>query len=157
MFVPDYVGKIVDAFTEEDYEGEEGVYLRLREWMLILAFGAACTFCSKFIFGLTGERLGNALRKTLFNSIIRKDIAFFDSYRTGEILSRISSDTAVVQEGLTTSCTVVVGAVAKILITIVILFMYQPYICVILVVCILPSILTTRWALGFMNKSAAAG
>jgi len=97
------------------------------------------------------------LRKTLFNSIIRKDIAFFDSYRTGEILSRISSDTAVVQEGLTTSCTVVVGAVAKILITIVILFMYQPYICVILVVCILPSILTTRWALGFMNKSAAAG
>ena len=26
VFVPDYVGKIIDAFTEENYEGEDGVH-----------------------------------------------------------------------------------------------------------------------------------
>ena len=26
MFVPDYTGKIVDAFTEENYEGKDGVH-----------------------------------------------------------------------------------------------------------------------------------
>lgn len=93
MFVPDYVGKIVDAFTEENYEGKDGVFERLREWMLILFVGVTCTFLQKMIFGLTGERIGNDLRLTLFKSIIGKDISFFDTFRTGEILSRISSDT----------------------------------------------------------------
>ena len=101
IFVPDYVGKIVNAYVEEDYEGEEGVYRRLREWMIILCIGVACTFCQHCIFGLTGERLGNDLRLDLFNAIIKKDISFFDSTRTGEMISRISSDTQIVQEGLT--------------------------------------------------------
>ena len=93
MFVPDYIGKIVDAFNEENYEGKDGVFQRLRERMLILCIGVICTFLQKMIFGTTGERIGNDLRKMLFGSIIDKDIAFFDSFRTGEILSRISSDT----------------------------------------------------------------
>ena len=45
------------------------------------------------IFGLIGERIGNNLRKSLFNSMINKDVEFYDENRTGELLSRISSDT----------------------------------------------------------------
>jgi ABC-type multidrug transport system fused ATPase/permease subunit len=35
--------------------------------------------------------------------LINKDIAFFDETKTGEILSRISSDTGVIQDGLSTN------------------------------------------------------
>ena len=156
MFVPDYVGKIVDAYTEENYEGKDGVYQRLKEWMLILCVGVACTFCQNFIFGLTGERLGNSLRGDLFNSIIKKDIAFFDSFRTGEILSRISSDTQIVQEGLSMAVAQVLTAIAKIVFIVVILFTYSWKITLCVMTCLLPSILATRWALTYMNKSAVA-
>ena len=26
LFVPDYIGRVVDAFTEENYDGEDGAY-----------------------------------------------------------------------------------------------------------------------------------
>ena len=103
LFVPDYTGKIIDAFMEENYEGPGGAFSLLKDWMLILLFGTACTFIQTALFGLTGERIGNSLRKTLFGSLINKDVEFYDSNRTGELISRISSDTQVVQEGLTTS------------------------------------------------------
>ena len=44
LFVPDYTGKIVDAFMEENYEGPGGAFELLKEWMIILLFGTACTF-----------------------------------------------------------------------------------------------------------------
>ena len=44
LFVPDYIGKIVDAFTEENYEGKGGAFELLKQWMLILCFGTLCTF-----------------------------------------------------------------------------------------------------------------
>lgn len=39
----------------------------------------------------------------MFFFLINKDVSFFDENKTGEILSRISSDTAVVQDGLSTN------------------------------------------------------
>ena len=48
------------------------------------------------IFGLIGERIGNSLRKRLFSSLINKDVEFYDENRTGDLISRISSDTQVV-------------------------------------------------------------
>ena len=71
--------------------------------MVILLFGVACTFVQTSLFGLTGERIGNSLRRRLFSSLINKDVEFYDANRTGELLSRISSDTQVVNEGLTTA------------------------------------------------------
>ena len=35
------------------------------------------------------------MRKTLFSHIINQEIAFFDKTRTGELTSRLSSDTQV--------------------------------------------------------------
>ena len=47
-------------------------------------------------------------------------------------------------------------AIAKIIFTLVILFTYQPYITIILAVCLLPSIIGTRWAISYVMKTAAA-
>ena len=102
------------------------------------------------IFGFTGERLGNALRKRLFHSLINKDVEFFDSNRTGELISRISSDTQVVQEGLTTAVAMTVKEVAKIIVTVVIVFFYSWQVAVIAAGCMAPSIIVTRLAVKWM-------
>ena len=44
LFMPDYVGKVIDALVAENYAGKGGVKQRMIEWFIILAFGAACTF-----------------------------------------------------------------------------------------------------------------
>ena len=39
-----------------------------------------------------GERLAMKMREDLFASILRQDIAFYDSHKSGEIMSRLTSD-----------------------------------------------------------------
>ncbi|GAB6023584.1 hypothetical protein CHUAL_008355 [Chamberlinius hualienensis] len=39
-----------------------------------------------------GERMACDIRKDLFSAILRQDIAFFDSHRTGELVNRLTTD-----------------------------------------------------------------
>lgn len=38
----------------------------------------------------------NDLRKSVFNSVLRQDMAFFDKNKVGEIVSRLSTDALIV-------------------------------------------------------------
>jgi ATP-binding cassette subfamily B protein len=49
------------------------------------------------LFSVSGERVVARLRQDLFRAILDQEIGFFDERRTGELTSRLSSDTAVVQ------------------------------------------------------------
>lgn len=121
--------------------------------MIILCFGAACTFIQTSLYGLTGERIGNSLRKRLFKSLINQDIEFYDENRTGELLSRISSDTQIVQEGLTTSVAQAVKEFSKIIVVIVIISFYSWQMALIAVGCVFPSLYVSKHAMGWMIQS----
>ena len=45
------------------------------------------------MFTIAVARLNIRLRKLVFRSLIEQDIGFFDKVKTGEMLSRLSSDT----------------------------------------------------------------
>ncbi len=49
------------------------------------------------IFSNIGERVVARLRKDLYSNLLRQEIAFFDQRRTGELTSRLGSDTTVLQ------------------------------------------------------------
>ncbi|RME51641.1 MAG: ATP-binding cassette domain-containing protein, partial [Deltaproteobacteria bacterium] len=49
------------------------------------------------LFTVAGERIVTRLRRDLFSRIMIQDIAFFDGQRTGELINRLASDTAVLQ------------------------------------------------------------
>ena len=46
------------------------------------------TFVYISLLSVVGERLAVRLRTQLFHSLIQRDIAFFDTHRTGELISR---------------------------------------------------------------------
>jgi ABC transporter fused permease/ATP-binding protein len=50
-----------------------------------------------FLFVVAGERVVTRLRDRLFAQVLAQEIGFFDQRRTGELMSRLSSDTQVVQ------------------------------------------------------------
>ena len=61
---------------------------------LILAVATAARY---FCITLLSERALASLRKTLYAHVIRLDVGFFERSRVGELLSRLSADTEVVQ------------------------------------------------------------
>lgn len=50
------------------------------------------------ILAVAGERVASRLRRQTFASLLARDVAFFDSSRTGELLSRLSSDCSALQK-----------------------------------------------------------
>ncbi|NVJ27683.1 ATP-binding cassette domain-containing protein [Myxococcus sp. AM011] len=56
-----------------------------------------------YLFATAGERVVTRLRKRLFQSLLSQEVAFFDERRTGELTSRLASDTTVLQSTVTTN------------------------------------------------------
>lgn len=54
-----------------------------------------------WLFTVAGERVVSRLRTDLYRAILSQDTAFFDQSRTGELTSRLSSDTTVLQNTVT--------------------------------------------------------
>jgi ABC-type bacteriocin/lantibiotic exporter with double-glycine peptidase domain len=89
LVIPQYIGAMIDSVTqEEDYLGR--MVLTLFIVVLIMGItGAIRAYC----YQVAGERVVARLRKTLFETIVVQEVAFFDMTKTGELLNRLSSDT----------------------------------------------------------------
>jgi ABC transporter fused permease/ATP-binding protein len=77
-----------------------------------------------YLFALAGERGVKRVRERLFASLVAQEVAFFDSERTGDLTSRLSSDTASLQGLLSTLLSMtlrnvvqVVGGLALLVVT----------------------------------------
>src|SRR6266542_728121 len=53
---------------------------------------------------VAGERQAKRIRQLYYTSILRQEIAFFDSISTGDVTTRISGDTNLYQEGISEKC-----------------------------------------------------
>ena len=53
-----------------------------------------------YFFNLLSERQIRIIRQTLFHSILRKDIEYFDRYKTGQLSTCLTEDVNKIQEGI---------------------------------------------------------
>lgn len=63
-----------------------------------------------------------ALREDLFREILSKDCEFFDSRKTGDLLSRLSADTAKIENALSSQVSVLIKSMLYILVVFVMFF-----------------------------------
>ncbi|CAM5616486.1 ABC transporter transmembrane domain-containing protein [Rhodanobacter lindaniclasticus] len=86
---------IIDkGFGHASHAAINETFIALFGVALVLAFATAARY---FCITLLGERALASLRQTLYAQVIRLDVAFFERSRVGELLSRLSADTEVVQ------------------------------------------------------------
>ncbi|XP_076434803.1 uncharacterized protein LOC143274764 [Babylonia areolata] len=97
IVAPLFFGKVVDSALKSMEELNRTVLILLG----IYICGALASMARAWLFVLAGQRMVARLRKTLFGSVIRQDIAFFDVNRTGELCNRLASDTQVLQNAVT--------------------------------------------------------
>ena len=151
FLAPNYIGRILNQFKEENFDGDGGVYELLIQWIIVILISGVCSLLRDLIFGLASERIGQSVRLKLFTAIIKKDVNFYDNIRTGDLLSRLGSDTQIVQDGLTTNVSMFVRSLCILLGTVVILFTYDAVVALIIIGCILPSVISSRLTAGMLN------
>lgn len=78
----------------------DGVFLALFGVSVVLAIGTGVRYYS---VSWLGERIAADLRAAVYARVLRQDPRFFEAMRTGEVLSRLSADTTLIQTLVGTS------------------------------------------------------
>lgn len=73
----------------------------------LFAIQAICFYIRIYYFSIIGLRVVRSLRVRLFESLISQEIAVFDANRSGDFVSRISADTALMQDAVSVKLSVI--------------------------------------------------
>jgi len=106
---------------------KEDMRAEVEEAMILIfilqVVGMFLAFIQGCIMGVTGERVVARLRVSLYSAILQQEIGFFDQRKTGELVSRLGSDTTVVQTVTSSSLPEATVNMIKIVAHIVLMFL----------------------------------
>ncbi len=109
LFIPLQLAKAFDAliYRSEDDESGTEIMESINNAMLIVLVLSIISIFVTFLRSATqqiiGERIVSRIRCQLYTSILRQEIAFFDEHKTGELISRLGSDTTLLQSVISTN------------------------------------------------------
>ncbi|XP_056100488.1 antigen peptide transporter 1 [Rhinichthys klamathensis goyatoka] len=98
MAIPHYTGKMTDWIMNEDEP--EAFNHAITVMTLMTVMSAVCEFVCDLIYNITMSRIHTSIQALVFQSVLKQDIAFFDKASTGDIVSRITTDTNTMSESL---------------------------------------------------------
>ena len=95
LVLPMAVRKMIDqGFGHSSLATINATFLGLFGVALVLAFATAARY---YCIALLGERSLASLRSDLYAHVVRLDVGFFERSRVGELISRLGTDTEVIQ------------------------------------------------------------
>ncbi|XP_025929183.1 ATP-binding cassette sub-family B member 10, mitochondrial isoform X2 [Apteryx rowi] len=102
MSAPFFLGKVIDViYTNPGGDFADSLTSLCALLSGIFLCGAAANATRVYLMQTAGQRIVKRLRATLFSSILKQETAFFDKTRTGELINRLSSDTALLGRSVT--------------------------------------------------------
>lgn len=103
--IPFSIGKILDLAAAPDGEKEQLFGIDLTTFYIglgtLLVVGAGATYGRIITLRIVGERIVTKLRSQLFRQTYAQNAEFFDANRTGDLISRLGSDTIIVGKSIT--------------------------------------------------------
>uniref|UniRef100_A0AAX7SEB2 ATP-binding cassette, sub-family B (MDR/TAP), member 10 n=1 Tax=Astatotilapia calliptera TaxID=8154 RepID=A0AAX7SEB2_ASTCA len=116
MSAPFFLGRVIDTIYASASDAET-MTASLTSLCIMLAgvflCGGACNAARVYLMQSSGQQIVRNLRASVFSSILRQEVAFFDKNRTGELINRLSADTAVVGRSITDNLSDGLRAVAQ--------------------------------------------
>jgi ATP-binding cassette, subfamily B, bacterial len=95
LFLPMALKNVIDqGFTASNIAAIDRYFL-----LLLLAAAVFAAFASLrfYLVGWIGERVVADIRSAVYERVLRMDPAFFEVTKTGEVLSRLTTDTSLIQ------------------------------------------------------------
>ena len=91
IFIPFYTGQVIDSIA---IEKDKAKFMTSILIMTLISLGTAIAAGLRGgMFTLIAARFTKRINNFLFGSIVKQEIGFFDSTKTGDIVSRLTSDT----------------------------------------------------------------
>ncbi|TNM90390.1 hypothetical protein fugu_002679 [Takifugu bimaculatus] len=116
MSAPFFLGKVIDTIYGSEIDTDT-MTASLTSLCITLTgvflCGSAANAARVYLMQISGQKIVRNLRALVFSSILRQEVAFFDQTRTGELINRLSVDTAVVGRSLTDNLSDGLRAVAQ--------------------------------------------
>ncbi|OWF56666.1 ATP-binding cassette sub-family B member 9-like [Mizuhopecten yessoensis] len=99
IFIPYYTGQVVDGIVIDKSKAK---FTQAIIYVVVISAGSAIASGLRGgLFTIAMARLNVRIRDLLFSSIVDQEIGFFDSVKTGDITSRLTSDTTVMSDTVT--------------------------------------------------------
>ncbi len=120
MAYPQYIKVIIDeALKTKD---SHALNMAAGVALIIFVIQSVTSSLRYFYFTKAGEKTVKRLRAKLFSQILSQEMTFFDFSKTGELLGRLSSDTAVLQNALSVNISMLVRNIVQVVGGIIFLF-----------------------------------
>jgi len=105
LAIPFFAGNIIDeGFVTQNLEVVNSYSIGIIIIAGILAVASAARF---YFISVIGMRVITDIRREVFDHLMNMDVVFFDTNRTGELVSRITSDVGIVRGALDSALPVV--------------------------------------------------
>lgn len=93
------IGQAIRRVIDVGFGTDNGAYLDLYFGALfgVVAILALATFARFYFVTWLGERVVADIRKAVYSHVLKLSPAFFEATRTGEVLSRLTTDTELIQ------------------------------------------------------------
>ncbi|MHA1699382.1 MAG: ABC transporter ATP-binding protein, partial [Promethearchaeota archaeon] len=126
---------VADVFNSQDFRM---LFIYLLVMLGIVSVSGVANYFSSYLNARIGERLVYNLRNDLYLSIQRQSFSYFDKNRTGDIMSKLTSDVEQTRNFLTNTLMQLLNSFSQIVIELVLLFYLQAWLTIaILPVCAL--------------------
>lgn len=119
-------------------------FLDLLVVAVVLALSTAARF---YIMSWLGERVVADIRKQVFDNVLRQSPAYFETLQTGEVLSRLTSDTTLVQTLVGSSISIALRSAVLLVGGIVMMLITSAWLASVMIVLLLVVVLPL-WAMG---------
>ncbi|KAK9482183.1 ABC transporter type 1, transmembrane domain-containing protein [Lipomyces starkeyi] len=104
VFAQNFISSISNCTVLPEYISPDDFQQQANHDAIYFIYFAIAEFttahCSTFIFNDRGEVLAARIRKNYLASIMKQNMAYFENLGSGEITTRISSDTMMIQDGI---------------------------------------------------------
>ncbi|XP_013916653.1 PREDICTED: ATP-binding cassette sub-family B member 8, mitochondrial-like [Thamnophis sirtalis] len=94
IHIPLLLGQMVNVVAKHMRVGDYLRMVRQPALRLLTIYGlqGALTFGYILLLSWIGEKVAGSMRKQLFSSFLREDLAFFDANQTGHLVNRLTAD-----------------------------------------------------------------
>lgn len=110
--MPYIIGVVIEDFEKNK---REDIPYKLRIALAVVIVAGIFAGFRAAIFNITSDRIARSVRVDYFKACMEKDMSFYDTRRTGDLLSRLNADVMVVQDALSSNVSMVSRGIVVIL------------------------------------------
>ena len=152
LLFPELIRRLLNQGNREYFIGNL-VPLALGLLTLFAVQGIAIYYRT-YYFGAIGHNVISALRTELYKALVNQEISFFDSHRAGDLVSRLASDSVLLQSAVSINISVLVRYSLQVLIGVVLMLLISVKLTLAIIIT-LPIIIALSIVLGKRLKLAS--